>query len=116
MSEGESQTFHSHTRAESVPMRQRQRDHVPVPVRAVQMHRAVLLARIAGQRQRSPGFDRLINICGQAGNVILGQQGDSHVGKLGIRGVAAPITIQRPPSFSISRRLYFILFQVHECE
>src|SRR6266480_7235216 len=40
VAENEAQSFHGHTGAKSVPMSQRQRDHVPSAIRAVQMNRS----------------------------------------------------------------------------
>src|SRR2546429_3581866 len=45
VAENEAQSFHRHTGAKSVPMSQRQCDHVPSAIRAVQMNRSGLLLR-----------------------------------------------------------------------
>ena len=55
-------------------MSQRQRDHVPLAIRAVQMNRSGLLLRFDFQRQRFMVLDSRFDFSRQVEGVFLGEQ------------------------------------------
>src|SRR5439155_11677375 len=63
VAENKAKSFHRHTGAKSVPMSQRQRDHVPFAIRGVQMNRSGLLLRFGFQGQRFMVLDRRFDFC-----------------------------------------------------